>query len=74
VEQEKQTDDAYAVLGLTPAATDEEIRLTRRKLMRENHPDGLAARGVPPEFVARATAKVAEINAAWDRIKRQRGL
>jgi hypothetical protein len=24
--------------------------------------------------VARATAKVAEINAAWDRIKRQRGL
>jgi DnaJ like chaperone protein len=50
------------------------VRLAWRKLMRENHPDGLAARGVPPEFVERATAKVAEINAAWDRIKRQRGL
>ncbi len=74
VEQEKQTDDAYAVLGLTAAATDEQVRLAWRKLMRENHPDGLAARGVPPEFVERATAKVAEINAAWDRIKRQRGL
>lgn len=66
--------DAFALLGLTPAATDEEVRLAWRRLMRENHPDGLAARGVPPEFVERATRKVAEINAAWDRIKRQRGL
>jgi DnaJ like chaperone protein len=74
VEQQKQTDDAYLVLGIAPSATDEEVRLAWRKLMRENHPDGLAARGVPPEFVERATRKVAEINAAWDRIKRQRGL
>jgi DnaJ like chaperone protein len=42
--------------------------------MRENHPDTLSARGVPEEFVKRATTKVAEINAAWDRIKRERGL
>jgi DnaJ like chaperone protein len=70
----REAEDAYAVLGLTPAATDEEVRLAWRRLMRENHPDGLAARGVPPEFVERATRKVAEINAAWDRIKRQRGL
>jgi DnaJ like chaperone protein len=42
--------------------------------MRENHPDSLAARGVPPEFIARANAKVAQINAAWDLIKRERGL
>ena len=27
-----------------------------------------------PEFVARASDKVARINAAWDRIKRERGL
>ena len=74
VEQQQRTDDAYAVLGLTPAATDEQVRQAWRKLMRENHPDGLAARGVPAEFVERATRKVAEINAAWDRIKRERGL
>jgi DnaJ like chaperone protein len=29
---------------------------------------------VPSEFIARATDKVAQINAAWDRIKRERGL
>ena len=40
--------------------------------MRENHPDSLAARGVPAEFIARANEKVARINAAWDRIKRER--
>ena len=74
VQQQQKVDDAYSILGITPAATDEQVRLAWRKLMRENHPDSLAARGVTPEFVKRATRKVAEINAAWDRIKRQRGL
>jgi DnaJ like chaperone protein len=62
------------VLGVSRGASDEELRQAWRRLMRENHPDSLAARGVPEEFVRRATKKVAEINAAWDRIKRERGL
>jgi DnaJ like chaperone protein len=73
-QEAKATDSAYAVLGLTPEASDDQIRQAWRRLMRENHPDSLASRGVPKEFVERATKKVAEINAAWDRIKRQRGL
>lgn len=66
--------DSYATLGVKRAATDEAIRAAWKQLVRDNHPDGLAAKGVPPEFVARATDKVARINAAWDRIKRERGL
>jgi DnaJ like chaperone protein len=66
--------DAYAELGLTRAATDEELRATWRQLMRDNHPDTLAARGVSQDFVQRASDKVARINAAWDRIKRERKL
>ncbi len=66
--------DPYAVLGVARDSTDEAVRQAWRRLMRENHPDGLAARGVTPEFVKRATDKVAEINAAWDRIKRERRL
>ena len=54
--------------------TDEAIRAAWRQLMRENHPDSLASRGVPAEMVASATEKVARINAAWDRIKRERGM
>jgi DnaJ like chaperone protein len=66
--------NAYAVLGVSRSASDEEIRAVWKRLMRENHPDSLASRGVPPEFIARASEKVARINAAWDRIKRERGL
>ncbi len=66
--------DPYAVLGLTRSVSDEEVRATWKQLMRDNHPDSLASRGVPAEFIARAGDKVARINAAWDRIKRERGL
>ena len=66
--------DAYEVLGLKPGATDDEIRQTWRGLMRENHPDSMTARGVPEAAIAKAGDKVARINAAWDRIKRERGL
>jgi DnaJ like chaperone protein len=66
--------DAYAVLEIARSASDEEIHTKWKRLMRENHPDSLAARGVPPEFIARASEKVARINAAWDQIKRERKL
>jgi DnaJ like chaperone protein len=67
-------DDPYLTLGLTRAASGEELHATWKRLMRENHPDSLASRGVPADFIARASDKVARINAAWDRIKRERGL
>ena len=66
--------EPYGVLGIARSATNDEVRARWKQLMRENHPDSLAARGVPQEFVARATEKVARINAAWDRIKRERSL
>ena len=51
------------------------MRAAWKALVRANHPDSLASRGVPAkEFIASATDKVAGINAAWDRIKRERGL
>lgn len=67
-------DDPYLELGVTRATSPEELRATWKRLMRENHPDSLASRGVPADFIARASDKVARINAAWDRIKRERGL
>lgn len=67
-------EDPYEILGVPKTTTGEELRAAWKRLMRENHPDSLASRGVPEEFIARATAKVARINAAWDRIKRERGL
>jgi DnaJ like chaperone protein len=67
-------EDPYAVLGLSANETDMALRARWRALMREHHPDSLAARGAAPDLVARAQDQVARINAAWDRIKRERGL
>ncbi|MGD0429704.1 MAG: TerB family tellurite resistance protein [Acetobacteraceae bacterium] len=66
--------DPYEILGVTRSANGAELHAVWRKLMRENHPDALAARGVPPEFIKKASESVARINAAWDRIKRERQL
>ena len=66
--------DPYLELGVSRSTSGEELRATWKRLMRENHPDSLASRGVPADFVARASEKVARINAAWDQIKRERGL
>ncbi len=67
-------DDPYAVLGVPRTTSDEDLRKAWLKLIRENHPDTLASKGVTPDFIARAGDKVARVNAAWDRIKRERGL
>jgi DnaJ like chaperone protein len=42
--------------------------------MRENHPDKLMAQGLPAEFVELANEKVATLNAAYDRIAKERGI
>ena len=67
-------DDAYAVLGLTRSASDDEVKQTYRRLVREHHPDRLVAKGLPKEFVEHANKTLAAINAAYDRIEKERNL
>ncbi len=66
--------DPYAILGVSRDVGDDEVRAAWRKLIRENHPDTLIAQGMPEDFIAVATDKMAVINAAWDQIREQRGL
>ena len=66
--------DPYAVLGVDHDADDETVRAAWLKLTRENHPDRLTAQGMPEDFVQIATERMAAINAAWDTIRKQRGL
>ena len=53
---------------------DAALKAQWRQLVAEIHPDRAVARGLPPEAIAIATRRLAAVNAAWDRIARERGL
>lgn len=66
--------DPFRILGVEREADDATIKAAHRKLVVENHPDRLVAQGMPPEFVEMANEKVATINAAYDEIRKLRGI
>jgi DnaJ like chaperone protein len=66
--------DPYVILGVSYDASEDEIKRSYRRLVRENHPDSLMARGVPEEFIKLATDKIAAINNAYDAICKERDI
>src|SRR5262249_61913620 len=62
----------YLVLGLRPESSDEEVKSAYRRLVRENHPDAMMARGVPEEVIHFANDKPAAINIAYETIEKAR--
>lgn len=65
----QRLDDAYAALGVSPKASDSEVKRAYRRLMSRNHPDKLAARGLPESMREIAEERSREINTAYDLIK-----
>ena len=65
-------DDPYAVLGLERSANVRDIKVAWRRLMSQHHPDKLG--NVPDELKRRAETRARDINAAYERIKTERGL
>jgi len=61
------------VLGVTPDMDIERMRQVWRKLVRENHPDAMMARGVPEEAVRLAEKRMMDINRAWEDIRDGQG-
>ena len=59
----------YAVLGLEPDASDEDIKKAYRKLSMQYHPDKVSHLGT--EFRKIAEEKMKEINAAYDYFKKR---
>ncbi len=65
---------AYQTLGVAPSASDSEVKTAYRRLMKDNHPDKLVARGLPENMIKLAQEKVQQINVAYDAIKHSRGI
>ena len=60
--------DPYQILGLTPKASDQEIRDAYRRLIAQHHPDKQPTDATPAER-EQAEQRAREINAAYDQLK-----
>ena len=67
-------DDAYAAMGITNDVNDKDLKRAYRKLMSEHHPDKLIAKGVPEDMIKLATERSQEIQAAYQMIRKHRGI
>ena len=65
-------EDAYKVLGISPTATDDEVKAAYRKMALKHHPDRVATLG--EDICKAAEKKFQDINDAKERIFKARGL
>jgi hypothetical protein len=61
--------DPYDLLGLTPAATDEEVQKAYRRAIEAVDPDRMQSFGLPPDFLEMAMRRTAQLNEAYRKIK-----
>lgn len=64
--------NAYATLGVKPDATNSEVKDAYRALVKKYHPDRYATQSA--EEQAQAEQKFKEVQAAYEQIKKSRGL
>lgn len=65
---------AYDVLGVTSAASDAEVTKAYRRLMNQNHPDKLVARGLPESMMKVAEEKTRQVRAAYEVLREARAM
>jgi len=65
--------DAYAVLNVSPTASDEQIKKAYRRLLSQHHPDKLVAKGLPEEMMKLASERTHQIRSAYEAIREKRG-
>jgi len=68
----KNLNTSYDILEISPDATDEEVKKSYRRLAVQYHPDKVAHLG--DDIRKAATEKFQTLNAAYEEIKKQRGL
>ena len=68
----KDAGSNYRILEITPEATDEEVKKAYRKMALKYHPDKVLHLG--EHLQSAAKEKFQQLNAAYNEIKRQRGM
>lgn len=65
---------AYEVLGVTRESTDAEVTKAYRRLMNQNHPDKLVARGLPESMMKVAEEKTRQVRTAYEVLREARAM
>lgn len=68
----RAADDPYLILGVDEDVSDEDLKRAYRRMAAANHPDKLLARGLPPELARLANHKMAMVNRAYAKIRKDR--
>lgn len=58
----------YAVLGCSPDTSDRDLKLAYRRKAAEFHPDKIASKGLPEEFMRHAEDQMKSVTVAYDTI------
>lgn len=69
----KDNDKHYKILNCTPESSNEEIKASYKKLVKEFHPDTIIAKGLPEEFIDFASNRFREIHESYEKIRKERG-
>ncbi len=70
----KDFEKYYAILGSSKNDSNDQIKKQYRKLILEYHPDKIASKGLPDEFIKFANDKFREIHEAYEVIKKEKGI
>jgi DnaJ like chaperone protein len=62
----------YKMLNCTPESTDEEIKSSYKKLVKDFHPDVIISKGLPEEFIEFASDRFREIQNSYEKIRKER--
>ena len=67
-------DKYYKILNCTPQSTNEEIKSSYKKLVKDFHPDTIISKGLPNEFIEFASNRFREIQESYEKIGQERNL
>jgi DnaJ like chaperone protein len=65
---------AYEALGVSPEATNDEVKTAYRRLMNKNHPDKLSGSDPDKEVIAEAVRRTREVRGAYEMLKARRSI
>jgi DnaJ like chaperone protein len=65
-------DEAYKILGVSKDDDFATIKKQYRKLVKQNHPDIVTGQGASKSIIEEATAKLQQINEAYELIKKEK--